>query len=364
MAPRPRNDGSRDLPPNLYRKTDRRNGVTYYTYRDPATGRVFGLGKDKALAIREAVAANHVHLERPVLVERIATAPARPFRAWLERYRGIIGERELSPVTLRNVGMRINRLDVLFGDRDIASLGTIDVAEYLTALAKEGKAQMSRAMRSLLRDVFMEAMAAGWVATNPVEVTKAARVKVQRERLTLEMWQAIYAEAKQSWLKRAMELAILTGQRRDDIASMLFADVRDGHLHVIQGKTGQRLRLSTGIALQSAGLDLAGTIKRCRDRVVSKHLAHHSRQVSRAAPGQPIMLDTLSKAFADARDRAAQKGAITLSESPPTFHEQRSLAARLHAAEGRDPQALLGHKSAKMTDIYRDSRGAEWIDVA
>ena len=57
MAPRPRSAGSKDLPPNLYRKTDRRNGVTYYTYRDPMTGRVFGLGKDKARAIAEAVAA-------------------------------------------------------------------------------------------------------------------------------------------------------------------------------------------------------------------------------------------------------------------------------------------------------------------
>lgn len=364
MAPRPRNSGSKDLPPNLYRKTDKRNGVTYYTYRDPQSGRVFGLGRDKAAAIREAVAANHAHLERPVLVERIAAPPARPFTAWLARYREILAERELSPSTLRNVGMRINRLDTLFGDRDIAEISTIDVAEYLTTLAKEGKAQMSRAMRSLLRDVFMEAMAAGWTAANPVEVTKAAKVKIKRERLTLEMWQAIYAEARQQWLKRAMELAILTGQRRDDIASMLFSDVHDGHLHVVQSKTGQRLRLSTEINLQAAGLDLADTIKRCRDRVVSKHLVHHSRTISRAMPGQPIMLDTLSKAFADARDRAAAKGVITLGKSPPTFHEQRSLAARLHAAEGRDPQALLGHKSAKMTDIYRDSRGSEWIDVA
>ena len=49
---------------------------------------------------------------------------------------------------------------------------------------------------------------------------------------------------------------------------------------------------------------------------------------------------------------------------PPSFHEMRSLAARLHSAEGRDAQALLGHKSSKMTDLYRDSRGTEWIEVA
>jgi enterobacteria phage integrase len=364
MAPRPRKQGSKDLPANLYRKTDKRNGSTYYTYRDPVSGRFFGLGKDKEQAIKEVLAANHATAVIPQLLDRMAMQPRRPFSKWLERYREIIEERELSESTRENLRMRINRLDSLFGQLDIRDVSTIRVANYLTDLAKGGKAQMSRAMRSLMRDVFMEAMAAGWVESNPVEVTKAARVRVKRERLTLEMWQAIYGQAKQPWLKRAMELAVLTGQRREDIASMLFKDVHDKHLHVIQAKTGQRLRLSISIRLDAIGLDLETLIKRCRDRVVSKHLVHHHRTISRAKAGQNLMLDTISSAFASARDAAAMAGLIVVGANPPTFHEQRSLAARLHAAEGRDPQALLGHKSAKMTDLYRDSRGAEWIDVA
>ncbi|MCO8163311.1 tyrosine-type recombinase/integrase [Pseudomonas sp. 21LCFQ010] len=161
-----------------------------------------------------------------------------------------------------------------------------------------------------------------------------------------------------------MELAVLTGQRRDDIASMLFKDERDGFLHVVQSKTKTRLRISTALRLESLNLELGTVIKQCRDRVLSQHLVHHTRTVSRAKAGSPIVLDTLSREFAAARDRAAAKLGIVLGNSPPTFHEMRSLAARLHDAEGRDPQALLGHRSAKMTDLYRDSRGAEWIDVA
>ncbi|MFX7895042.1 integrase, partial [Acinetobacter baumannii] len=76
----------------------------------------------------------------------------------------------------------------------------------------------------------MESMAAGWTDKNPVEVTKAARVKIKRERLTLETWRLIYAEAKQPWLKRAMELAVITGQRREDLAAMQFKDEQDGYL--------------------------------------------------------------------------------------------------------------------------------------
>jgi integrase len=369
MSPRPRNEGSKDLAGlNLYRKLDKRNGKTYYTYRDPVSGRCFGLGTDKDTAIREAVAANHALYNKPVaLAERVSAAPAVParlFSEWLIEYRAIYQARGLAPVSVENARMRINRLDAAFGGMDIRQITTMDVAKYLGAMAKAGKAQMSRAMRSLLRDVFMEAVAAGWTASNPVEVTKAARVKIKRQRLTLELWKATYGEAKQAWLKRAMELAVLTGQRREDIAGMLFKDEREGFLHVVQSKTGARLRISTGIRLEALGLDLAGVIKGCRDRVVSKHLIHHARTISKAKAGQRVVLDTISKEFAAARDRAAIALGMDLGESPPTFHEMRSLAARLHAAEGRDPQALLGHRHAKMTDLYRDSRGAEWIDVA
>lgn len=370
MAPRPRNPGSKDLPPNLYKKKDSRSGMTYFTYRDPVSGRCFGLGKDKETAIKEAIAANFADMQRPALTSRIEQAAATPapsgglFGDWLDIYEGVFQERGLAAATVRNVKMRIKRLKTEFGGSDIHEVTTMSIASYLTAMSKEGKGQMSRAMRSLLRDVFMEAIAAGWTKTNPADLTRAARVTVKRERLSLELWQATLEEAKQPWLKRAMELALLTGQRREDVASMLFKDEHDKFLHVVQSKTGARLRISTSLRLESAGLDLAAVIKRCRDRVLSQHLVHHSRTVSRAKAGDPIVLDTLSKEFAQARDRAAAKLGIKLGASPPTFHEQRSLAARLHAAEGRDPQTLLGHRSAKMTDLYRDSRGAEWIDVA
>lgn len=367
MAPRPRNTGSKDLPPNLYRKTDSRNGVTYYTYRDPISGRVFGLGKDKEAAIREAVAANHADAIKPTLTERLSApvkTPGRLFSEWLAEYRELYADRKLSASSNKNVGMRINRLDAVFGKKGVKDITTMDVADYLTAMAKEGKAQMARAMRSLLRDVFAEAQARGWVDTNPVEVTKAARVTIRRERLTLDLWLAIYAEAKKPWLRRAMELAVLTGQRRDDIGAMLFKNSHDGFLHVVQSKTGARLRISTTLRLESLDLDLAAVIKQCRDRVLSQHLVHHTQASGRAKAGQPVVLDTLSSAFAEARDKAAARLGITFGRQPPSFHEQRSLAARLHEAEGRDPQKLLGHRTAAMTDLYRDSRGAEWIDVA
>lgn len=367
MVPRPRKAGSKDLPENLYKKTDKRNGKTYYTYRDPVSGRFFGLGTNKALAISEAINANlNAQPVAPTLQARMQVQPKRNgglFSVWISEYLVLFAERGLSDASVKNGKMHLKRLVAQFGHLDVREVSTFEVASYLGGLAKEGKAQMARALRSRLSDVFAEAIAAGWCEANPVDVTKAARVTIKRERLTLEMWLAIYGEAKQEWLRRAMELALLTGQRREDIAGMMFKRVEDDFLHVVQLKTGARIRLSTSIRLDCIGLDLAGVIKRCRDGVVSPYMVHHSRTISRAKAGQPIMLDTLSSAFAAARDSAASKGLIQIGDHPPTFHEQRSLAARLHKEQGRDPQRLLGHRSEKMTGIYLDSRGAEWVDV-
>src|SRR5690606_16603665 len=117
-------------------------------------------------------------------------------------------------------------------------------------------------------------------------------------------------------------------------------------------------RMSTIIRWHAIGLDLATVISRCRESILSRHLVRHSRQVSKTMPGQPIILDTLTKAVSDARDRATVGPGITV-DTPPALHEMRTLAARLHAAGGRDAQALRGHKSRKMTNLYRNSRGAE-----
>jgi integrase len=328
---------------------------------------MFGLGKDKDAAIREAVAANYADVLKPTLATRMAE-PAREkgrtFSEWIAEYSVIYAEKGLSPHTIHSFKSRSKRLDEAFGHLEIKLIRTMDVATFLNGITKEGKAHMSKALRSLLRDVFTEAIAAGWCDVNPVDATKAARSKVKRERLSLALWKAMHQEADRPWIKRALELALLTGQRREDIRSMLFKDDYDGYLHVVQSKTQARLRISTALRLDAIDLDLATVIKQCRDRVLSKHIIHHSKSIGGTKAGASIKLDTLSTAFAALRDRAAAKHGIPVSDSPPTFHEMRSLSARLHAAEGRDPQKLLGHRTAAMTDLYRDSRGTEWIDVA
>ena len=74
-----------------------------------------------------------------------------------------------------------------------------------------------------------------------------------------------------------------------------------------------------------------------------------------------LFRESLSAFFAEARDLSGIQWPA--EKTPPSLHELRSLSARLYSEQGINAQALLGHKSADMTAIYRDTRGAEWIEV-
>lgn len=55
---------------------------------------------------------------------------------------------------------------------------------------------------------------------NPVTITKPPKVSVKRDRLLLEQFMAIRAHAS-GWLVNAMNLALVSGQGREEIASAM-----------------------------------------------------------------------------------------------------------------------------------------------
>jgi integrase len=242
---------------------------------------------------------------------------------------------------------------------------TMHVSTYLDEFSKTTGAGTARNMRSKLRDIFRWAETQGVidVGKNPVPATFNANYEVKRERLSLEQFWLIHAQA-QTWAKNAMMLALVTGQRRDDIANMKFADYKDGFLHVAQGKSGgkTKLQLDGAIKLSKVGLSIGDVIAGCRDLIVSRYLVHHTERVSQIKPGDKVRANGLSDAFKQAREKAG----IGASDgrTPPSFHEIRSLSERLYREEfGADfAQSVLGHKSAQMTAKYDDLRGG-WKTV-
>lgn len=148
-------------------------------------------------------------------------------------------------------------------------------------------------------------------------------------------------------LRDAMDLAYLTGQRPADVLRMAVTDVRDGALHVQQGKTRAKLRIEV------AG-ELAAVIERLRSRKAG-HKVYSTRLVVNEY-GKPIGVHALSVRFARARDAAKVAGV--------QFRDLRAKAATDKAdtsGDVRQAQKQLGHTSVVMTEAYTRKRRGEKV---
>ncbi len=375
--PRPRRRNRSDLPANLY---EPRSG--YFVWRNPVTGKTYSLGRiTRGEARDQAIEANRVVEKRQAdrLTQRLHAAQVgETFGDWIDRYAEILDRRNLKPNTMRQHKWRLKTMREQFGSDPVADLLEVRRwADWLDEFTAAGKARSAGAWRSWLSDCWREAVAAGWVDRNPIDVIRAPTAKVKRDRLTLEAALLILEEARASWppwLARAIELALLTGQRREDIAAMQFRQRKDStgwvdgdDLYVIQLKTGNRVALPLSLGLPALDMTIGDAVTECRDRIATPWLVHQDKPRGNSPPGSRIWVDTISRRFADVRDAVAEKHGQLWEDgkTPPSFHELRSLSLRLYGeTHGADfSQALAGHKDARMTAVYRDVRGSEWVRV-
>jgi len=350
-----------NLPRNLtYRKVRKS-----YSWRNPVDGKEISLGKiSRRDAIAQAIEANH-YIEKnytPVaLLEQLKGVNEYTMANWLVRYEVILQRRKLAANTYKVRTGQLATIDEHFGNTVLASITTRDIAEFLERWVSCGKTTMAGTMRSVLSDVFREAVVEGRVESNPVTPTRAPKIEVQRERLEYEAFVGVRAGAEHmpAWFGLAMDLALVTAQRREDVAMMQFTDVKDERLYVEQQKTGACLAIPLSLTLNSAGLRLSTVIDRCR--LVSRSSFLISPGIRKNSPDGSINLDSMTKGFVKARNLSGLK----FTENPPSFHEIRSLSGRMYEKEfGKEfAQKLFGHKSEKMTEKYLDSRKKEYVMI-
>ena len=153
---------------------------------------------------------------------------------------------------------------------------------------------MAATMRSVLSDIFREAIVEGHIENNPVTPTRAAKAVVMRERLELKQYGPIReaAETMPPWFCSAMDLALVSGQRREDLTQMRFSHIVDGRLQVEQGKTGL-CSPSPDLELKCMGLRLGAVIDRCR--LVSTTDFMISAGIRKNSPDGSIHPDGLTK---------------------------------------------------------------------
>jgi integrase len=147
-------------------------------------------------------------------------------------------------------------------------------------------------------------------------------------------------------LRDAMDIAYLTGQRNADVLKLSLDDVREGSLHVRQGKTKAKVRI-----------EIVGELEEVLNRILDRKRTY-TRLCSRLVVntyGKAVDGPTLRRHWRAACAAAAVEGL--------QFRDLRAKAATdTEEATGnvREAQRQLGHKSVRTTEGYvRNRRGAK-----
>lgn len=362
---RTRGAGNKDMPANLYRD----NGKSW-RYRHPITGVFFSMGTDKAKAFQAARKLNSLLIQEENLVDKVLGTNIL-FRDFAEQYMSEKRRkdgREISENTRSTYQIQLNRIYGIWTDKNIDSITLKMVNDYLDSLTPSN----AKSSRSLLCNIFDVAVAKGICPDNPARITLKPHVRKQRKRHTLEGLQIIRNNSP-LWLQNAIDLAILTTQRRSDIVNLKWSDIRDGYIYIAQQKTTDD-PVDDFEVMQGAGYirikidnELQRVLDRCKsDHIMSPFVIHHvpKRKVKNDKKEHytQILPMYLSEEFLRIMLRCNPYPNLK-GRQLPTFHEIRALAIFLHKKLGKSAQALAGHSTAKMTAHYEAGHEIIWNDV-
>ncbi len=266
--------------------------------------------------------------------ERNGVAAAKD--AWISvsaRYRreGLAGK---AAKTQREYSAALDRLDAAFATAALGAIEPRHIREYLDKRSAKTAANREIATLSL---VFNWARERGITAApNPCAGVRKNREAGRDIYVTDAQYAALW-DAAAPELQDALDIARLTGQRPSDVRKMLRSDIRDGHLWVLQGKTGAKI-----------GIEIIGELESVIARIIARPRSATGRHLIQTDSGQPLSQTMLRTRFDDARAKSGQTW---------QFRDLRPKAAT-DIGNVRDAQHLLGHASETTTaEIYRRRRG-------
>lgn len=229
-----------DRPKNVQLST--KSGTTYFQYVFP-DGRRASLGADRADAFDRADALNgHFAAQRVgidlLIAPRPALATARnPKLSTLiqDFEKHVLKGKRLADRTREELRYKLELYRRMWPDSTVHDFDTLKIASFLNTLTTAAYIKH----RKLLADLFQFAGHQGYIQVNPVAVTIVKREDQKvRQHHTEEGFQKI-RDAAPDWLVQAMDLAVYTLQRADDLVRLTRSAVDlDGNtLTVLQRKT-------------------------------------------------------------------------------------------------------------------------------
>lgn len=266
------------------------------------------------------------------------------FRYVAERYRAEVIPGK-APRTQRDNLQELGRLLVFFDDPP-AALDAIQpqhVRQYLTW--RRAAPVRANREKALLSHIWNWARATGYTALqNPCAGVPGHREHARSIYVEDDAYGALW-EAADGPLRDALDLAYLTAQRPADVLRMDERDVREGILHVRQGKTGTVLR----IVIEG---ELAAVLARIAARKGA--LVLHATRLIVDERGRPLRRDGLRYRF----DAARRRSGVAFQ-----FRDLRAKAAtdKADAQDMRQAQRQLGHASVVMTEAYVRARRGDKV---
>lgn len=318
-----------------------RSGRRFYYYDHGGSPRhEEALGSDYGLAVKRWAEIERAGNEK--------SAAVVTFRYVADRYRAVVIPTK-APRTQLDNAKELKQLIAFFDDPPcpLEAIEPQHVRQYMAWRSPVAKIRANRE-KALLSHIWNWARGEGYTKlANPCAGIKGNRETGRDVYVEDDVFHAVWKLASGP-LRDAMDLAYLTGQRVADTLRMDQRDMRDGFLHVRQGKTGTKRRI------EIVG-DLAQLIERIAARK-SRYVVHATRLIV-GEDGQPWTYRHL-------RDRF--RATCNLAGIAPDDFQFRDLRAKAgtdkadSAADIREAQQQLGHANLSMTEHYvRNRRGAK-----
>lgn len=270
------------------------------------------------------------------------------FRYVADRYRSEVVPTK-APATQKDNARELTQLIDYFDDppTPLESIEPSHVRNYLNTRGKKAKVRANRE-KALLSHIWNWARDQGYTAlANPCAGIKGFTETGREVYVEDDMFNAVWEKGGQP-LRDAMDLGYLAGQRVADTLKMDERDVRDGFLHVAQGKTGAKRRI-----------EIVGELATLLARIAARKtgLVVRSTRLVIGDNGRPLTYSMLQGAFYRAREAAG------IEPKAFQFRDLRAKAGTDKAdATGdiRQAQQQLGHTTVAMTEHYtRQRRGAK-----
>lgn len=366
MAPRNRLRKNKDLADSLYGSV--KNGVTYYQYRHPVTGKYHAMGTNKQEANAAARQLNSILVPERNLVAAVMGTADKDIAHLVGRYRKeLLPTKALAPGTEKILEYRLKRIERDLGKKRIDDVDVETIAKYLDDNF-ERDAYIKH--RATLIELFRFAINKGLYPLemgNPAEVTYAkSDYEKARRRLTLDQFWEIHAKAE-PWMQHAMEIALITLQGRAEVINMKFSDYQDKVLKVVRQKSSKHEHSHLMIHCPQ----LEEIITRARQsNIPSPYIIHRRPERKIEAEGRDhwtkLTPNNFSAEFRKVRDKCECFKGVPRQQLP-TFHEIRALGSWLYKQQGFDNesyiQPLMAHADPKMTQHYQQGHEQEWVRV-